>query len=223
VVPLTVGSSSQATSARRATELGLRKYDVLIHVSRVEEFVRFEEPEVGRRRGVPVRRFEEGPAHPGVDGGPTADGFWTSRSMPWQHGVPDQRRGSAGHGRVGALAWQLPHMEPQVRRDQRIHALARSSPEKDSAGPRLNGQLCREPLRSPHADPVGLGGLGIGDMGPDVDEVFESGRTGSCDGAPVHANGDVEAAEPSVSGEKVMRGGLRSPPHQDQQVPQVDR
>jgi hypothetical protein len=79
------GSSRHAVSDRRDKSLGLLKYDVLIHISRVEEFVSSEVSDDENRR----RPDQEGSWD-------HAEGFWTSRSLSWVPGVPDQRGGRSG-------------------------------------------------------------------------------------------------------------------------------
>jgi hypothetical protein len=116
----TAGSSRAPRPVRRDCELGLLQYDVLIHVSRIEEFVRLDGPEDGRS-AVAARRRDGGPRRPG--GTPNAEGFWTSRSLAWLPGVPDRRgahAGGAGHRSAAGSCWRLPHLEAQIGVPQRI-------------------------------------------------------------------------------------------------------
>jgi hypothetical protein len=100
---------------RRIPELGMLEYQVLIHVTRLEEFVPL--GTLGAGPGSSGRR----PGHEGANGG--AEGQWRSRNLPWTSGTPDPRgsfagRGSGGgHGDVRRTAlpvdlvladWQLP-------------------------------------------------------------------------------------------------------------------
>ncbi|KAK1651536.1 hypothetical protein QYE76_069341 [Lolium multiflorum] len=156
------GSSRHAGSARRDRFLDLLKYDVLIHISRVEEFVSADDSDGASRR----RPDQEGL-------GDDTEGFWTSRSLRWVPGVPDQRGGRAGdlagdrHGGLpGARAdgawnrcWMLPHLESHAVAPQRILDPSSSS-EEDRVGPsvqRADASVQPAPLPSadPGADPVG--------------------------------------------------------------------
>jgi hypothetical protein len=80
---------------RRLHDLGLLEYWVLIHITRVDEYIAMEGPvwtssPQSVQSGLPSR-------------GSTAEGgFWTSRNVRWTEGRPDVRGGqSGGHGGGG--------------------------------------------------------------------------------------------------------------------------
>jgi uncharacterized membrane protein YgcG len=73
---------------RRNRELGLLEYKVLIHVSRIEEYVAVEGP-----AGM---RSSPGSDHQGQDN--LDDGYWTSRNLHWTSGIQDRRGPSGGSG-----------------------------------------------------------------------------------------------------------------------------
>ncbi|KAM0828821.1 hypothetical protein ACQ4PT_067280 [Festuca glaucescens] len=104
------------------------------------------------------------------------EGFWTSRSLRWVSGVPDQRGGRSGDlagGRPGGLpgdvagggrtlCWKLPHLESHAAAPQRILDPSTSS-EEDRVGSSVQRAAASEqpvPLHAadPGADPVGDSG-----------------------------------------------------------------
>jgi hypothetical protein len=80
-------------------KLGLLEYKVLIHVTRVDEYVEFDG--LTWRRGSPSSDRSGLPSDDRLE-----KGFWTSRSTPWQSGYEGHRgehgRGSGGHGGRGS-------------------------------------------------------------------------------------------------------------------------
>ncbi|KAK1621227.1 hypothetical protein QYE76_026744 [Lolium multiflorum] len=171
------GGSRQPRPARRDTELGLLQYNVLIHVSRVEEFVRIDAPDADPRSAPGSGRNGR------MDqdrSGAGEEGFWTSRSLPWLHGVPDRRNDHSGEGRGRTATesqWQLPHLEPLDSTVQRIPAASVPIPEVDCVGPTVQREeasgvpvllAAADPEAHPDraymsgVQPILLGGLGIG-------------------------------------------------------------
>jgi hypothetical protein len=80
---------------RRLRKLGLLEYKVLIHVTRVDEYAESEGP--AWRRSSPGSDRSGLPSDDSLE-----EGFWTSRSTPWQSGCEDRRGeqggGGSGHG-----------------------------------------------------------------------------------------------------------------------------
>jgi hypothetical protein len=75
--------------SRRLRELGMLEYKVLIHVSRVEEFMAAAGPS-GARGSLDCDNSGRS-CYGGQE-----EGFWTSRSVPWAAGVEDSRGSMAG-------------------------------------------------------------------------------------------------------------------------------
>ncbi|KAK1609406.1 hypothetical protein QYE76_033079 [Lolium multiflorum] len=202
-------ASSSSRPARRDLELGLLKYDVLIHVSRIEEFVRIEAPEDGSS-SAPDRRHGRRPDREASGGAGAGEGFWTSRTLRWVPGVPDCRGGGAagsqGGGAGRAVAWRLPHLEPQgavpqedrcVRGDGRVGVQEMAESVAFGRGQAdLVGSVRHPP------GPILRGGLGIGaavsGSGDQCLDPFKLRETGLDVEAVGEIAGDVEASQPCL-------------------------
>jgi hypothetical protein len=80
---------------QRIQELGLLEYRILIHVTRVEEYITMEGPTWARRS--PGSDQSGLPSQDSLE-----DGFWTTRNLPWSSGSPDPRGRFSGNGGGGA-------------------------------------------------------------------------------------------------------------------------
>jgi hypothetical protein len=137
-----------APSVLKLEEIKALKYKVLIHVTRVEEPVGPEElwfasrPSDSGQSGLPEEDY----------GGGGGGGVRLARSLPWQRGMPDRRRGGTGGAYglqrgLGQLAnreprpWMLPAMQrpgPLVIQTKRLVAMAEGTrPARACATPEV--------------------------------------------------------------------------------------
>ncbi|CAM0956503.1 unnamed protein product [Alopecurus aequalis] len=130
---------------RRIKELGLLLYRVLIHVERIEEFIRLEDPGVGTLGGLPGSDQDGLPEAKSFDTG--GEGYWTFHTRIWTTGVSDSRgpftagspiggrldSGSAlpATARAPSTEWRLPSLvgKIEVRVDERDPRVSRNSEE----------------------------------------------------------------------------------------------